>query len=67
MAMDEGVGVVMMGLRLPEDYPARSLLGGRPPTMTAREQWALRMEAAKERKAQRALDMSREVGGNDED
>jgi hypothetical protein len=62
----DAMGVVT-GLRLPEDYPMKSLLGTKPPTLTAREQWELRMEAAKERRAQRALDMSREVGGKDED
>ena len=48
-----------------DDWPPKSMLGTvpAPAPMTAIQRWALRMEAAKERKAQR----SREVGGNDED
>ena len=52
-----------MNLPEPEGWPPKSLLGSRPSPMTAAQRWALRMEVAKERKAQR----SREVGGNDED
>jgi hypothetical protein len=51
----------------PEGWPPKSLLGGTVSPMTAREQWALRMQAGAERKAQRAPDTSREVGGKDED
>ena len=56
-----------MNLLEPEGWPPKSLLGGRPRPMTAAQRWALRIEAAKERKAQRALDMSREVGGKDDE
>jgi hypothetical protein len=50
-----------------DDWPPKSLLGTVPSPMSASQRWALRMEAGEERKAQRALDMSRECGGNDED
>jgi hypothetical protein len=50
-----------------DDWPPKPVLGTVPSPRTAIQRWALRMEAAKERKAQRALDMSKEVGGNDED
>jgi hypothetical protein len=52
-----------MNLPEPEGWPSKSLLGGWPSPMTAAQRWALRIEAAKERKAKR----SKEVGGNDED
>jgi hypothetical protein len=50
--MVEGVGVVI-GLRLPDDYPPRSLLGQVPQKLTAEERWENHLLEAKARKAQR--------------